>query len=106
MTPIIQVNNLIKIFKVAERQAGMLGSLRQFIAPNYRIVHAVDDITFSMEEGDIIGYLGPNGAGKSTTLKILTGLLVPSSGGVIVTTASTRLGSGTIHMRQHILVCI
>jgi ABC-2 type transport system ATP-binding protein len=84
MKPIIQVQNLTKIFQVAERQPGFKGTLRHLFAPRYRQVRAVDGISFQMEKGEMVGYLGPNGAGKSTTLKMMTGLLVPTSGDLVV----------------------
>jgi ABC-2 type transport system ATP-binding protein len=59
------------------------GGLLNLVAPLYREVRAVDDVTFSLQSGEVVGYLGPNGAGKSTTIKILTGLLVPTSGEVL-----------------------
>lgn len=80
----IEVEHLSKIFKVAEHENTLLGSVRHLIYPKYREVKAVDDISFSLEKGELVGYLGPNGAGKSTTIKMLTGLLVPSSGKMMV----------------------
>jgi ABC-2 type transport system ATP-binding protein len=76
----IQVNNLCKSFQVVKRRPGMLGTLKSLVAPEYRVVQAVNDVSFTLREGELVGYLGPNGAGKSTTIKMLTGLLVPSSG--------------------------
>lgn len=80
MPKIITANNLSKSFQVMNRRAGPLGSLRNLIAPTYRTVQAVDRVNFSLDAGELVGYLGPNGAGKSTTIKMLTGLLVPTSG--------------------------
>jgi ABC-2 type transport system ATP-binding protein len=82
MSEIIRVNDLHKTFRVARRAKGLAGSLKSLFSPEYRDVKAVDGISFSMQAGELVGYLGPNGAGKSTTLKILTGLLVPTSGEV------------------------
>ncbi|HZU87506.1 MAG TPA: ATP-binding cassette domain-containing protein [Anaerolineaceae bacterium] len=84
MSAIISVKNLQKTFRVARRRTGAFGALRGLISPEYRTVHAVDGVSFNLEPGELVGYLGPNGAGKSTTLKILTGLLVPSGGEVWV----------------------
>lgn len=80
MTRIIEANNLSKVYRVVVRRPGMKGLLHNFIAPQYRNVQAVDSVSFTLDEGELVGYLGPNGAGKSTTIKMLTGLLVPSSG--------------------------
>jgi ABC-2 type transport system ATP-binding protein len=84
MTSIIQVRDLTKTFQVVRRRAGITGALANLFAPSYSEVRAVDRISFQLEEGDLVGYLGPNGAGKSTTIKMLTGLLVPSGGALHV----------------------
>ena len=84
MNPIITVNHLHKWFRVAHRRTGIKGMTLDLFARSYKDVHAVDGVTFSVMPGEMIGYLGPNGAGKSTTLKILTGLLVPTRGEVLV----------------------
>lgn len=81
---IIRVENLCKSFEVTLRRPGMLGALKNLVAPQRRTVHAVDRVSFRLEEGQMVGYLGPNGAGKSTTIKMLTGLLAPTSGVVEV----------------------
>lgn len=78
--PHIIVDNLVKTFRIAERQAGMWGALRGVARRRYRTVRALDGISFSLEAGELLGYIGPNGAGKSTTIKILAGILVPDSG--------------------------
>lgn len=80
----ITVTNLEKTFKVARHYRGTLGSIRSLFSRQYRLVRAVNGISFHIERGELVGYLGPNGAGKSTTLKILSGLLVPSGGQVDV----------------------
>lgn len=82
--PIIQVDNLSKHFKRFRRRPGLLGSVRDLFHRRQETVKAVDDITFSMEPGEIVGYIGANGAGKSTTIKMLTGILVPTSGKIVV----------------------
>ena len=84
MQPIIHVANLQKHFKVYKHHRGGLGALRNLLTREYRLVRAVDGISFAIETGELVGYLGPNGAGKSTTIKMLTGLLVPTSGEVRV----------------------
>ncbi|MHC4563820.1 MAG: ABC transporter ATP-binding protein, partial [Planctomycetota bacterium] len=82
--PQIVVEDLIKTFRIAERRAGMLGALTGLIHRRYRTVTALDGVSFSLDEGELLGYIGPNGAGKSTTVKILSGILVPDSGRVEV----------------------
>ena len=77
---IIEVDGLAKTFRSRERSAGLAGSLRSFIAPRYREREAVKHISFALEPGEILAFIGPNGAGKSTTIKILTGILYPTSG--------------------------
>jgi ABC-2 type transport system ATP-binding protein len=81
---IISVSNLRKVFKVRRHHRGLLGSLRNLFTRQYREIRAVDGVTFHIERGELVGYLGPNGAGKSTTIKMLSGLLVPSEGEIVV----------------------
>jgi ABC-2 type transport system ATP-binding protein len=76
----IYVKRLSKQFKVHEREPGFKGAWRSLFNRKFRLVEAVDDISFSIEPGEIVGFLGPNGAGKTTTMKMLTGLLFPTSG--------------------------
>jgi len=78
--PQIVVENLCKTFRVAERDPGFWGAIRGLASRRYRDVEAVRGISFSLDEGELVGYIGPNGAGKSTTVKILSGILVPDSG--------------------------
>lgn len=80
----IEVDNLSKTFKVYHHRKGFLGSFVNLFSRKHRIVRAVDNVSFTVKRGEIVGYLGPNGAGKSTTIKMLTGILVPSSGSVTV----------------------
>ncbi|MDY7011923.1 MAG: ABC transporter ATP-binding protein, partial [Planctomycetota bacterium] len=82
--PMIVVENLIKTFRVAQRRSGVLGALAGLARRRYREVRALDGVSFSLDEGELLGYIGPNGAGKSTTVKILSGILVPDSGRVEV----------------------
>jgi ABC-2 type transport system ATP-binding protein len=79
-SPIITVQNLNKHFKVRKHHRGRLAGLRNFFTWEHRLVRAVDGVSFQIAPGELVGYIGPNGAGKSTTIKMLTGLLVPTSG--------------------------
>lgn len=81
---IIEVDNLVKIYKIIEKQDGLIGYFRNLIKPKYKNFDAVKGINFNIEEGELVGYIGENGAGKSTTIKMLTGLLTPTSGRVLV----------------------
>lgn len=76
----IEVNHLSKTFRVPEREGGFVASLRSVFQRRHRDVHAVSDVSFHVDAGEIVGFLGPNGAGKTTTLKMLSGLLHPTSG--------------------------
>jgi ABC-2 type transport system ATP-binding protein len=77
---IIEVKHLYKTYHIAKRQEGMRGAIRSIFHREYITKPAVEDVSFSIEEGEMVGYIGPNGAGKSTTIKMLTGILVPTSG--------------------------
>ena len=78
--PQIVVKDLRKTFWVAERTPGLWGAVRGLVRRKTRGVEALKGISFSIEQGELVGYIGPNGAGKSTTIKILSGILVPSGG--------------------------
>lgn len=82
--PSISVNHLVKNFRAYKKDPGFLGSVRTLFNRKYFDVKAVDDVSFSIEEGELVGFIGPNGAGKTTTLKCLSGLIYPSSGDVKV----------------------
>ncbi|HET7296106.1 MAG TPA: ATP-binding cassette domain-containing protein [Gemmatimonadales bacterium] len=84
MASAVIAERLSKTFRVKVRDPGLRGALRALVRPRYRDVHAVRDVTFGIEPGEIVAFLGPNGAGKTTTLKMLTGLLYPTSGRVAV----------------------
>lgn len=77
---IINVNNISKSYRIVKKENGIKGSIKSFFKREYKIIEAVNDITFSIDEGEIVGYIGPNGAGKSTTIKILSGILTPDDG--------------------------
>ena len=83
MGNIIEIRNVTKEFKVLNRREGLKGSIKDLFSRNYKTVRAVDNITMTIEQGEIVGYLGPNGAGKSTTIKMMTGVLEPTSGEIL-----------------------
>jgi ABC-2 type transport system ATP-binding protein len=78
--PLLTVSHLQKTFRSKRKAAGLRGSLRSLVRPDYTTIEAVRDISFEMEPGELLGFIGPNGAGKSTTIKMLTGILHPSGG--------------------------
>lgn len=78
--PAIRVQSLQKTFRSKRKPEGLGGSVRSLFQPEYSTIEAVREISFEMEEGELLGFIGPNGAGKSTTIKILTGILHPSAG--------------------------
>jgi ABC-2 type transport system ATP-binding protein len=84
MTAQIVVRNLSKYYQVHQKEPGFRGSLKAFFARRYETIRAVDDVSFEIGTGEIVGFLGPNGAGKTTALKVLSGLLFPTSGEVSV----------------------
>ncbi len=84
MEPIITLKNVSKEFKVLNRHEGLKGSVKDLFSRDYKIIKAVNDISMEIMPGEICGYLGPNGAGKSTTIKMMTGVLEPTAGEIIV----------------------
>lgn len=82
--PLIRADLLTKEFRVPKRDRSNWGALRDVLKPRYRVVRAVSEVTFEVAAGELVGYIGPNGAGKSTTIKMLTGILVPSRGDLSV----------------------
>ena len=78
--PVVQVNGLAKTFQVKQKAAGLRGSMRALWKPATSEVSAVSDVSFALEEGEMLAFIGPNGAGKSTTIKMLTGILHPTAG--------------------------
>lgn len=79
----IEVRNLRREFRVFKHREGVWGAFKDLFQRDYRVLAAVDGIDFTVEKGEFIGYIGPNGAGKSTTIKMMTGILVPTSGRII-----------------------
>lgn len=80
----IVMENLCKDFKVLNRREGLKGSIQDLFSRDYKTVSAVKDVSVTINKGEIVGYLGPNGAGKSTTIKMMTGVLEPTSGKILV----------------------
>src|SRR3954447_14770530 len=78
--PIIEADGLTKTYRVFQKKEGLLGAMRGLYRREYKEVRAVDGVHFSIEPGEIVAFLGPNGAGKTTTLKMLSGLIYPTSG--------------------------
>src|SRR5271168_2977823 len=81
---LIYVHELCKDFRTFKRREGVWGSIQNLFVRDYRTVAAVDRVSFSIQRGEMVGYIGPNGAGKSTSIKMLTGILVPTSGEAVV----------------------
>src|SRR5579864_7126198 len=77
---IIRADRLTKQFKSLRRKDGVAGALANLFSRDYEFKDAVKDVSFDLDAGELVGYIGPNGAGKSTTIKMLTGILVPTSG--------------------------
>ena len=84
MAPIIEARGLTKTYRVYQKREGLLGAVRGLFNRQHKDVHAVADVSFAIEPGEIVGFLGPNGAGKTTTLKMLSGLIFPTSGDATV----------------------
>ena len=78
--PQILIQGLTKTFQVAERKPGMMGAVKSLFHREFRLIQALKGVDIAIEAGEMVGYIGPNGAGKSTTIKILSGILVPTSG--------------------------
>lgn len=81
---IIEVKNLRKYFKVPQKEQGLSASIKSLFHRKYKNVKAVDDVSFDIKEGEMVGFLGPNGAGKTTTLKMLSGILYPTDGSAYI----------------------
>jgi ABC-2 type transport system ATP-binding protein len=81
---LIHIRDLNKHFKILNRRQGLSGAFRDLFSGSYRTVKAVDGISYDIDAGEIVGYIGPNGAGKSTTIKMMTGILKPTGGQILV----------------------
>lgn len=80
----IQAEHLQKTFRVRKRNAGFKNAVKAFFSREYEEIHALNDVSFRIEDGEAVGYIGPNGAGKSSTIKILSGILTPDSGTCVI----------------------
>ena len=80
----IEFQNIRKTYRVAKRQAGFMNAVKSLFSREYETIHALDNVSFRIDDGDIIGYIGPNGAGKSTTVKVMCGILTPDSGTCLI----------------------
>lgn len=81
---LIEVNHLVKSYKVVKKDKGLSGALKNIVHKKTELVNAVNDISFTIDKGEIVAYIGPNGAGKSTTVKMLSGILTPTSGEILI----------------------
>ena len=80
MSTAVSVENLTKTFRIRAKESGLRASIRSLFRPEFRDVQAVNDISFAIDEGEVVAFIGPNGAGKSTTIKLITGILFPDGG--------------------------
>lgn len=80
----IDVQNLCKDYVLKQKEPGLKGALKSLILPNHKIIHAVSNLSFQIDDGEIVGFIGPNGAGKSTTIKMMSGILTPTKGSVLI----------------------
>ena len=80
----IELQNISKTFRVARREPGLKAAARNLLRRDYTLVHALQDVSFTIGDGEMVGYIGPNGAGKSSTIKIMSGVLTPDSGQCII----------------------
>jgi ABC-2 type transport system ATP-binding protein len=95
----ITLRNVNKTFRVAKRQAGFGRAVKALFSREYELIRALDDISFTIGDGEMVGYIGPNGAGKSTTIKIMCGILTPDSGACIID-GRTPWRERTAHVRE------
>jgi ABC-2 type transport system ATP-binding protein len=104
MPPVIVARELSKHYRVKVRDAGLGNAVRALFAPQYRDVVAVDKLSFTIDAGEVVGFLGPNGAGKTTTLKMLTGLLYPTSGSAQVVGYDPWTGGAVFKSRMALVL--
>ena len=76
----IDVQDLCKDYMLKEKDTGLRGALKSLVKPRHKRIHAVRDLSFHIDDGEIVGFIGPNGAGKSTTIKMMSGILTPTKG--------------------------
>ena len=95
----IMLHNISKTFRVAKRQAGFGRAVKALFSREYEMIHALDDVSFTIGDGEMVGYIGPNGAGKSTTIKIMCGILTPDSGACDID-GRTPWKERTAHVRE------
>ncbi len=81
---VIELKNINKTFKVAKRDGGFSNAVKSLFKKDYTYIHALKDVSFTVNDGEMVGYIGPNGAGKSSTIKIMSGILTPDSGSVVI----------------------
>ncbi len=80
----IDVENLCKDYILKKKEPGLKGALKGLVKPEHKIIHAVNDLSFHIDDGEMVGFIGPNGAGKSTTIKMMSGILTPTKGSVLI----------------------
>lgn len=80
----IELKSISKQYKIALKEKGLKGTIKSFFKRKYKTIDALKDVSFRIDEGEIVGYIGPNGAGKSTTIKIMCGILAPTSGECVI----------------------
>lgn len=95
----ITMEHVCKSYKIAKRNAGFGAACKAFFHREYEVIHALHDVSFTIQDGEMVGYIGPNGAGKSSTIKILSGILTPDSGTVLVD-GITPQGNRIRHVRE------
>lgn len=95
----IEFQNINKTYRVAKRQAGLGNAMKALFSREYETVHALNDVSFTIQDGEMVGYIGPNGAGKSTTIKIMCGVLTPDSGKCVIN-GNTPWKERVAHVRE------